>query len=97
MPWTPALTISGSPPPRASQYLLLCLAASALALVSSRQDAALDAVIGAVFGQFMALFVPAVIAVKAAVSVGWIEAVISALGLCAELWLLKSWRFSPPS
>jgi hypothetical protein len=66
-------------------------------LVSSRQDAALEAVIGAVFGQSVALFVPAVVAVKAAISVGWIEAVISALGLCAESWLLKSWRFSLPS
>ena len=97
MIWVLVLTISTTQPHRPWQELLLCLATSAMFLISSRQDATVGTVIASVFGYFMALFVLAVTIVKATVSGWWIEAVIGAVGLCAELWLLKYWRFSRDS
>jgi hypothetical protein len=97
MMWALVLTISGSPTHPRWEYLPLCLAASAMALISSRQDAMLGAVIGSVFGYFMALFVLVAMTMKAAASGWWIEAVTGAAGLCAEVWLLKHRRFSRDS
>jgi hypothetical protein len=69
--------------------LLVGLAASAVALFSSRQDASLGATVGVWFSGFMSLFILVVFIVNALRSAWWIQAFIAAAGLCVEVWLLR--------